>query len=170
MQVSSTVFVIILLFQKATSGDYRLLVHAVVTTFPHNIWPCTMGGKSLYSSLFCRYSFEIFTSVFASLLSGALFSWSCAGFQVFPSPCVDLSVPSGIVGVGVLSGLIAVWCLIERRGLIREEVRENIVSPLSSLTVSPIFCLSSPPLPLFLPSLSDSLHDYTEWWQSCMAH
>lgn len=33
-------------------------------------------------------------------------------------------------------------------GLIREEVRENIVSPLSSLTVSPVFCLSSsfPPL------------------------
>lgn len=44
------------------------------------------------------------------------------------------------MGVGVLSGLIAVWCGGRETGLIREEVRENM-SLLSSLTVSPVLSL-----------------------------
>lgn len=46
-------------------------------------------------------------------------------------------------------------------GLIREEVRENIMSPLSSFTVSPIFCLPPssppphPPLTLYMTTQND---------------
>lgn len=86
MQAGSTVFVIILLFQRRPLGIAACLrtPHTVMTTFPRNIWPCTMGHRDFivfYSA--CLYSFEFFTSALASQLSGALFSWSCAGFQAF---------------------------------------------------------------------------------------
>lgn len=45
-------------------------------------------------------------------------------------------------------------------GLIREEVRENIMSPLSSFTVSPIFL--SFQLLLFFPPLSLTLYMTTQ--------
>ena len=53
------------------------------------------------------------------------------------------------MGFGVLSGLIAVWCLEWKTVLIREEVRENIVSPLSSLPVLPVFSPSLSLVPIF---------------------
>ena len=82
------------------------------------------------------------------LLPGALFSWSCAGFQAFLfPPCVYLSVwtcsPGGIVGVGVLSGLIAAWCLVGRRAWLGRRWGKTSC-PRSLLSLShPFFCLSS---------------------------
>lgn len=103
MQASSTVFVIILLFQRHPLGiaDCLCTPRTVMTTLPQNIWPCTMGRWDfiVFYSL-CLYSFEIFTSAFASLLSGALFPWSCACFQAF-LPLVFIWVFERVVLVGL---------------------------------------------------------------------
>lgn len=103
MQANSTVFVIILLLQRRPLGiaDCLCTPHTVMTTFPQNIWPCMMGHRDflvLYS--LCLYCLEIFTSAFASLPSGALFSWSCAGFQAF-LPLVFIWVFERVVLVGL---------------------------------------------------------------------
>lgn len=91
----------------------------------------------LFSSV-CLHSFEIFyLNVCSSAIRSSVFL-KLHRFSGISPPCVYLSVwtcsPSGIVGVGVLSGLIAVWCLEWKTVLIREEVRENIMSQLSSLS------------------------------------
>lgn len=66
-------------------------------------------------------------------------------FRHFP-PCVYLSVwtcsPGGIVGVEVLSGLIAVWCLVGRRAWLGR--RWGKTCPHSLLSLSHPFCLSQP--------------------------
>lgn len=136
--------------------------HTVVTAFLRNIWPCTMGHRDL-SAL---YSFEIF----ASLLSADLFSWSCAGFQAFSPPRVYLSVwtcsPGGIVEVGVLSGLIAVWCLVGRRAWLGRRWGKTSC-PHSLLSLSHLFSVSPalfPPFSVFLSLLSLSL------WLSTWLH
>lgn len=135
-----------------------------MTTLLQNIWPrsyCFVFFPSV-----CLYSFEIFTSAFPSLLSGAVFS----GFSGISPPCVYLSVwtcsPGGIVGVGVLSGLIAVRRLVGRRAWLGRRWGENILSPLSSFAVSPIFCLSrsaSPP-PLSLTLYMTTQNDGSPAW------
>lgn len=105
---------------------------------------------SFYS--LCLYSFEMF----ASLLSADLFSWSRAGFQAFSPPRVYLSVwtcsPGGIVEVGVLSGLIAMWCLVGRRAWLGRRWGKTSC-PHSLLSLSHLFSVSPA---LFPPLLSFS--------------
>lgn len=165
---------------KASSGDCRLLVQNCTHSWPllrENIWPRAVGHQQFIVFPFVPASRSVFMVLrflpqrLLSLPSGAVFSWSCAGFQAFRPPCVYLSVwtcsPGGIMGVGVLSGLIAVWCLVGRRAWLGR--RWGKTCPCSFLSLSPPFCLSSchhpPPFHISpsLAPLSDSLHDYTEW-------
>lgn len=97
MQAGSTVFVIIRLFRRRPLG-----IAVCSCAHPTQSWP--LSGKTsgrarwdaeilLFFFFFtpvCLYSFEIFIFFLPRrshpLLPGALFSWSCAGFQAFLFP------------------------------------------------------------------------------------
>lgn len=167
MRAGSTVFVIILLFQRHPLGIANCLCapHTVMTTSPQNIWPCTMGHRDFIvffilsvfivlrflpqCLLLCdqELCFLEVVPIFRHFSPLCLFEclnvyswWDCGSRSTVRSNC------------RVVFG--------SETGLIREEVKENIMSPLSFFTVSPIFCLSSSFLPPFHSSLwlSTRLH------------
>lgn len=98
-----------------------------------------------------------------------LLSWSCSGFQAFFPPCVDLSVwmcsPGGIVGFGVLSGLIAVWCLVGRRAWLGRRWGKTSC-PHSLLSLSHPFSVSFPlSLTLYMTTQNDGSPAWLINWQ-----
>lgn len=176
MQAGSTVFVIIRLFRRRPLG-----IAVCSCAHPTQSWP--LSGKTsglarwdaeilLFFFFFtpvCLYSFEIFFFFYLGVripcYRELCFLEVVPVFRHFSSPpCVYLSVwtcsPGGIVGVGVLSGLIAAWCLVGRRAWLGRRWGKTSC-PRSLLSLShPFFCLSSFFFFFFLPSrwLSTWLH------------
>lgn len=95
MQAGSTVFLIILLFQRHPLGivDCLCTPHAVMTTFPQNIWPCTMGhGDFIVFFLFSVFIvLRFLPRVCFCAIRSSVFLKLCR-FSGISTPCVYLSV------------------------------------------------------------------------------